>query len=465
MTELFNRLSFRLAVLYAVIFTVSTAIVLLILYNRVASIAQGRVDDELVEETDDFEKLLAASGVAELKRQMQLEAAAEDEYPIFYRLFSEDGNLLASAAGSENNPLPIDRSGSKQPDGKGNAAFETLSPAGGTYKIRTIHRKIGPGLILQVGLSLEESQTYLVVFRRLLYLILIPVMLLAALAGGFMSNQALAGIEEIAKAADDIAHGNSRKRVQVTHRSLEIDRLSASFNAMLDHLHVLLQQMREMTDNIAHDLRSPLARIRGYAEMALIGANSKDDLEQAAGNTVEECDNLINLINTMLEIAELESGITPVKTQQIDLNRLIQEAGALFSQIAKDKNIHLDMELQKTAVLMGDKGKIQRMVTNLLENAIKYTPAGGSVTISAAITKTTAEIRVSDTGIGIAPTDIPRIFQRFYRCDASRSEPGLGLGLSLAKALAECVGGTLTVDSRVNAGSTFALALPAAATD
>jgi signal transduction histidine kinase len=296
----------------------------------------------------------------------------------------------------------------------------------------------------------------------MLYMILIPVMLLAALAGWFMSSQALAGVEEVVIAADEIARGNAHKRVRVARSSFEIDRLCASFNTMVDHLHALLQQMREMTDNIAHDLRSPLARIRGYAEMALVDVSSRSDFEQMAANTVEECDNLINLINTMLQIAELESGLTQVKTERLDLNRLIQDACALFHQVAKAKDIRLKMELPPPVVLFGDKGKVQRMVTNLLENAIKYTPAGGSVTVSAAIEKSAATIRVSDTGIGIAPAEISKVFQRFYRCNASRSEPGLGLGLSLAKALAECLGGTLSVKSQVNVGSTFSLALPLA---
>jgi signal transduction histidine kinase len=216
-----------------------------------------------------------------------------------------------------------------------------------------------------------------------------------------------------------------------------------------------------MTDNIAHDLRSPLTRIRGFAEMTLIGQRSTADFQEMAVNTVEECDNLIHMINTMLDIAEAESGIGASSSEPVNLQLLIEDACALFNGLARKKGIRLQKQVPDSVVVFGDKSKLQRMITNLIENAIKYTPEQGRVTISVRISGQEARVRVSDTGIGIAPEEQTKIFQRFYRCDTSRSETGMGLGLSLVKAFAESLGGSLSVESALREGSTFTLRMPA----
>jgi signal transduction histidine kinase len=316
---------------------------------------------------------------------------------------------------------------------------------------------------MQIGLSLEETEEYLDIFRQLLLWILAPLVLSAGAVGWFMARQALADVEAVARTAEEIAGGHSHKRVLVRRHFAEIERLADSFNTMVDQLHSLIAQMREMTDNIAHDLRSPLTRIRGFAEMTLIGDSSPEDFQEMAVNTVEECDNLIEMINTMLDIAEAESGIAPVAIETLDLTTLIENACDLYGSLAHKKGLELFREVPAKSVIVSDRAKYQRMVGNLLENAIKYTPAGGRVTLFVEMRSGEACIQVSDTGPGIAPDEQPKIFQRFYRCDASRSEAGMGLGLSLARALAESLGGSLTVRSTLHQGSTFTLSIPSRA--
>jgi signal transduction histidine kinase len=167
------------------------------------------------------------------------------------------------------------------------------------------------------------------------------------------------------------------------------------------------------------------------------------------------------MINTMLDIAEAESGLGASSSEPVNLQPLIEDACALFNGLARKKGIRLQKEVPDNAVVFGDKSKLQRMITNLIENAIKYTPEQGRVTISVRISGQEARIRVSDTGVGIAPEEQTKIFQRFYRCDTSRTEIGMGLGLSLVKAFAESLGGSLSVESAVRKGSTFTLRMPA----
>jgi signal transduction histidine kinase len=229
---------------------------------------------------------------------------------------------------------------------------------------------------------------------------------------------------------------------------------------MLDRIQTLLTEIKEINDNVAHDLRSPITRIRGIAEVTLTTGKSLNDYENMAASTIEECDRLLDMINTMLMISKTESGADKLSREEVDLTGLIQEGCELFEPTAEDKGVSLTCNLPDRYYLMGDTRMIQRMLSNLLDNAIKYTPSGGSVTVSITENETDVLVSVKDTGCGISPDDLPRIFERFYRCDQSRSKSGIGLGLSLARAIARAHGGDITAASILNQGSTFTVTLP-----
>jgi signal transduction histidine kinase len=460
--DLFQRLSFRLTLWYSCIFTLCAVILLLIFYSRVAYITGENIDEELEEEVGEFAEVMDASGLQAVIDEIHIEESSEAPGAIFMRLLTLQGEVIASTDPTPwGGSIPI-RHHKIIPQIRSSEYYiETIDIEGHPYQMRSIYQAISPYVLMQVGLSLEDSEAYLDIFRQLLILILAPVVLLSAVVGWFMAHQALADVDAVARTAEEISKGDSNKRVKVSRHFVEIDRLADSFNTMVDQLHALLSQMREMTDNIAHDLRSPLTRIRGFAEMTLIGQSSTTDFQEMAINTVEECDNLIHMINTMLDIAEAESGIAPKTVEPVKLGPLVDDACALFHGLANKKRIRLQREVPDAAVVLADKGKLQRMITNLLENAIKYTPKKGRVVVSVQMARGRAHIRVRDTGIGIAPDEQAKIFQRFYRCDASRSEAGMGLGLSLVKAFAESLGGSLSVKSAPHEGSTFTLRMPA----
>jgi signal transduction histidine kinase len=215
--------------------------------------------------------------------------------------------------------------------------------------------------------------------------------------------------------------------------------------------------MKEINDNIAHDLRSPLARIRGIAEMNLLKEKSIEDYKDMAASTIEECDTLIGMINAMLDITEAEAGVNGVEAEEFEMVSLIREACELFRPIIEEKKINLKTDLPESLTFKCDKKKMQRIVMNLLENAIKYTPADGTVAVSAADQNGEVQIDFEDTGIGISENDLPHIFERFYRCDRSRSQGGVGLGLSLVKAYTKSLNGKIQVESTLNQGSRFFL--------
>jgi signal transduction histidine kinase len=268
-------------------------------------------------------------------------------------------------------------------------------------------------------------------------------------------------VEAVTRTAQEISGGTLAKRVPVGTRGDEIDQLAATFNQMLGRIQALITEIKEMSDNIAHDLKSPITRIRGMAEVTLTTGKGIEEYENMAAGTVEECDRLLDMINTMLMITKTESGVHPLDYQQVDMPRLVRDACELMETVAEDKGLSLACETSETLPLVGDPRMIQRILANLLDNAIKYTPSGGSVRVSlSAIDGGEALVAVQDTGMGIPPDDLPHIFERFYRCDQSRSEPGTGLGLSLARALARAHQGDITVTSTLGQGSTFTLTLP-----
>jgi signal transduction histidine kinase len=194
--------------------------------------------------------------------------------------------------------------------------------------------------------------------------------------------------------------------------------------------------------------------------VTLTTGKSLNDYENMAASTIEECDRLLGTINTMLMISKTESGVDKLSHEEIHLTVLVREACELFRPIAEDKGVSLSCDVPKPIHFIGDTQMIQRMISNLLDNAIKYTPSGGSVTAFINENDTHVVVSVKDTGCGISPNELPRIFERFYRCDQSRSQSGIGLGLSLARSIARAHGGDITATSLPNQGSTFTVNLP-----
>jgi signal transduction histidine kinase len=277
-----------------------------------------------------------------------------------------------------------------------------------------------------------------------------------------MARQALSGVGELTRTASLISSGGSlEERVPANPRGDEIALLATTFNQMLDRIQNLVMGIKEMSDNIAHDLKSPVTRIRGIAEVTLTTETTLDDYKQMASSTIEECDRLLDMINTMLVISEAEAGIGKLKQEKVDLAEVIQDACELFYPLAEDKSITLGCHVPGTFTLLGDTRLIQRMIANLLDNAIKYTSRAGSVDVKAQKEdEKWVAISVKDTGIGISEKDLPHIFERFYRGDPSRPHTGNGLGLSLAQAIAQAHGGKIDVASSPEQGSTFTITLP-----
>jgi signal transduction histidine kinase len=418
------------------------------------------LDSELLDEIQLYSAILSEEGLERVKDEIAGEGVTEDPEEEFYRLLTMNGEVIASTDLSSWGTVDISESLGRLQDGKLDHIIQTLTVLETDDKARMISAVIGPGVVLQIGETLEDAEDYLEIFRNWFLILLFIVMILSSIIGWLIAKQALLDMEDVTETAFEISKGAYDRRVQVKDRFDEIRRLGSTFNSMLDRIQSLLMSMKEVNANIAHDLRSPLTRIRGIAEMSLMQERSVDEYKNMAASTIEECDRLIEMINTMLEITEIESGIKEPRIEKLDVAKLIRDARELFLPIANEKKIKITDDIPDQLSARGDRKNLQRIVSNLLDNAIKYTPDGGAVTIAAKAEEKRINLTFKDTGIGISKTDLPHIFERFYRCDRSRSRDGIGLGLSLVKAFTESMKGTISVTSAVNKGSIFAVTLP-----
>jgi heavy metal sensor kinase len=454
-----HTLAFRLTLWYAGIFMLTSCVAFLFFYLLITSVIRDRTDQDLLGEARTLSSILNTQGIEAVKRQVVIEAQAAGEKKIFFRLLSFSGQEFSSSNMSYWLDIQIGKAGINQLLNEQQPVFETTRLPDRRHKIRILYSIIGRGIILQLGQSMENYARFIEAFRKIFIATMASLFIFAAIVGWFMARRALAGVETVTQTARHISEGSLKERVPVKKHQDEIDQLAITFNQMLDRIQTLVTGIKEMSDNIAHDLKSPITRIRGISEVTLTTGASEKEYENLAAS--EECDRLLDMINTMLVISKTEAGVNKLDAKEMDIAAAVRDACELFQAPAEDKDLKFIFDVSSPLNVWGDQRLIQRMIANLLDNAIKYTSAGGTVKVAARKHNNhSVVITVSDTGIGISDQELPRIFERFYRCDPSRSKAGIGLGLSFARAVARAHGGDITVISRPHQGSTFTVTLP-----
>ncbi|MDR0931777.1 MAG: HAMP domain-containing histidine kinase [Victivallales bacterium] len=365
---------------------------------------------------------------------------------VYFRFYTPDGSLF------ESNEL---RKGS----GGSNPGLSTETENGREYRV--MRQALFDGSVIEAGRSLRFVEERLTMYTHIFLMFLATVLMFGAVAGYLIAWKLTAGIERVSDTARRIADGDLSLRVKLKHEAVEVDQLVDAFNAMSENNENLVTELRTVTDDIAHDLRTPLTRMRGQAEIAAAGDTDLDGFREMCGAVAEECDSMMRLINEMLEITRTESSINRLLRVEFSLTELIRQAGMLFCELAEDRGIKLEVAIPEQEILLrADKVKIQRLVANLLDNALKFTLPNGVVYLSLAKRDDSTLIAVRDSGCGIAPEDAERIFKRFYRCDASRTLPGNGLGLAMVQAIANAHRAKIELESSPGEGSCFTVIFP-----
>ena len=378
-----------------------------------------------------------------------------------HTLFLRDPDDWAEFAPAELSHLAIPLPGER--------SWHTLRSQSGTdLLIATI--RMADGGVLQVGKSNEDVRALLSDFRRTGWWMILAFVPLSYAGGAFLAWRALRPVQDLTGVARSIIETNRfDARVPARGSGDELDALVHLFNEMLGRIDGLVRGMRDSLDNVAHDLRTPLMRLSQKAQN-LIEANQTRPAAancpncaaavEALGDCVEEGDRLNAMLNTLMDIAETEAGLVRLDLEPRPIGELLDEAREAYAEFAEERKLRITSDVPLGLTVKMDTAAMSRVFANLLDNAIKYTPPGGSVQIRAEACGQHAQIRITDTGVGIAPEDLPRIWERLFRSDRSRAERGLGLGLSFVRAIVEAHGGNVAATSVVGKGTEVVINLP-----
>jgi signal transduction histidine kinase len=288
-----------------------------------------------------------------------------------------------------------------------------------------------------------------------------PLILLSFVVGMFLASRALRPIRSLVAALQSIIEtGKMDVRAPTTQTGDELDVLATLFNVLLEKINILITGMQNSLDNVAHDLRTPLMRLRGIAETALRSEQGPEVLREALMDSLEESERIASMLNAIMDISEADAGMMKLHLGKFNLSKLIEEVVELYHYVAEEKDVRIHTSCAKDLYLTVDANRIRQALANVLDNAVKYTPPGGRVDVEVLKKQDEIVITVRDTGTGIPPEELPKVWDRLYRGDKSRSERGLGLGLSLVKAIVEAHKGHVDVSSVPGGGSSFYVHLP-----
>ncbi|MCE9616149.1 MAG: HAMP domain-containing protein [Lentisphaerae bacterium] len=449
----------RITLAAAVVFLLLSTLTFGALYAALRARLVADLDARLLTDLASLQHLAAVRKARIIQSTLDMEARFRGPADVFYRVLDTNGALLAMSdtnawAGVADQPPPR--------SDPGHASFATLTRLTDGAAVRVAYSRDESGRLFQHAQTLHAIEAISRSVRRLA----IAGLLINLCAGigviNALAGRAMSRVARVRRTAETVSQTSLFQRVPVTHRGDEIDALAESFNAMLTRVEATVVDLQHVGDEIAHDLRNAVSRTRLAAETALRTDPPDEAADRAAlADVIEGCDHMRGVIDDILQLARMESGALPLQKSALDLALLWRTAADLYADAAREAGLRITMALPAASLSVpGDRAALQRLAGNLLDNALKYTPAGGEVHIEAEQLATAVRVHVRNSGPGIPAEDLPHLFERFYRGRRTRGAPGVGLGLPMARRIALLHGGELTVQSQPGHGSTFTLQLP-----
>ncbi|MCC6470737.1 MAG: HAMP domain-containing histidine kinase [Alphaproteobacteria bacterium] len=448
--RLLRTTAFRQGAVYVALFGVAVVVLFAFLYWRTLSLIDSETDAAITSEITALNDQYQQQGLVGLIRIVTERAEAHADGGNLYLLTQPDltrlaGNLERWPAEARQTPAGI--------------VFDIVDEEGGALRARARTFVLEGNNRLLVGRDLRQRANLRNLIAETLAWGLAATIGFGLMGALLVGRNLLSRVDAINRTGQRIVRGEMQQRVALTGAGDEFDRLAENLNSMLDQIERLMTGMREVTDNIAHDLRGPLTRMKARLELALLGQQDPAQQRAAIDQAIAETDRLLSTFNALLAIAEAESGAVHQTMQSIDLVKLAEDVAELYEPALEERGLALETRLEPCPSVTGVRQLLFQALSNLLENAMKYTPEGGTVVIATQPDGAGAAISVADTGPGVPAELREKVLQRYVRLDAARSTPGSGLGLSLVAAVAKLHGARLALGDH-NPGLVVTIAFP-----
>lgn len=427
--ELLRSSSFRLSFVYMILFAGSVLILLGFIYWSTVGYMSAQTDATIEADITGLAEQYKVGGLNNLVSIITDRIERDPDSSLVYLFAAADYTPLAGNLNAWPESKPTE-------DGWMNFEFADVRADNRIFQARARPFTLQGGLLLLVGRDTRELRaTQQLIIRALIWGIAMT--LAFALAGGIiMSRSMLKNIDRINKVSREIMAGDLNRRIETTGSNDEFDQLAVNLNAMLDEIDRLMTGIRQVTDNVAHDLRTPLTRLRTRLEHIRSGMDDGNPDINEIEHSIGDADQLLATFGALLRIARIEAGGLRENVEKVDLAELIRDAGELYDVVAGEKQISFDIQLEASPIVNGDRDLLFQAIINLLDNAIKYSPQAGHIALHLYKDNGHAVLKISDNGPGIPAEEREKVVQRFYRMDKSRTLPGSGLGLSLVAAVA-----------------------------
>ncbi len=455
-----KTIGFRLTAWYSVIFILVSFLLFGIAYFLLSSTLEKHSREAIQGRVKELALLYQKGGIPALENELNSVKKFQPKRPFFIRIADAENTTLFLRLGYQWVGFDI-KTLEKSPPSDGSQWMAIPSTEDkSVLQIETF--QLPDKHWLQVGQTSEATRRLLSRFREIFAAVIIPLVLLGFAGGAFLAFRALRPIRSLIHTVHSVQTGDMAARVPGPGTGDELDELVHLFNGMLEQIEALILGMKGALDNVAHDLRTPMTRLRGIAELALQGDLQGETCKETLGRCIEECDHILTMLNTLMDISEAETGTMKLEKTAVNVRDLLTAAADLYGYVAEDANITLRVDAPQNLTIFVDPTRMAQVLANLLDNGIKYRQeGGGEILLSAKEETPEVSLSVTDDGIGIPEEHRERIWDRLSRGDQSRHQRGLGLGLSLVRAVVKAHGGSVSVKSQPDKGSTFTIRIPA----
>ncbi len=399
--------------------------------------------------------------------QRWVEAKSKDPklLDIIVQIFDTQGNPVASSKNTQGITSVSNENFVSVLQGR--TFFDTLTPTFPTRRVIGFRVFLTPITqeneviyVVQVASPLVSIQTALNILRVTLFVLFPVTVLLTGVMGAFLAKLTLRPVDSMIKTIHDITAENMKLEIAITNTKDEIEKLAETFNDMLKRLDNAFTSQKQLFEDLSHQLNTPLTVLKGEFEVGLKKMRSQEEYESIFKSSLEEINKIVKLVDNLLILARLESKRILPDRKELDLNLLAQGVVNSIKSLAERKGVGISLSRNEETAIIGDETELKHLFLNLIDNAIKYTPQGGKVTIGMAKDRDKAYIKISDTGMGISQEDLPHIFDRFYRAEKGAPGQGFGLGLSIVKSIVDAHKGSIKAESLPGKGSTLTVSLP-----